>query len=425
MRLPVWEKGREMKNKIDSSLIKALLWTVLGMVVMIFGTYYLVYGNFRFWESLYKRTFLTVCVLGYLSAGIVALRIKRFSYREQLGIAAFVITIVLCVMLSVIAVGRIYYSRKFLVIFYLFTVFWIGLGLFMYRNPKSLFYLICPVGLGFELAKKGSHRWELLKKPEIHKECDGIIIDYHEKISPEWMRFIANVSLTNIPIYHAATVYEKATGRISLRHLSSGVVSRFKVPKLYFAIKRVLECLTVIVGLPLILPLCLFAVIIIKSNSRGPALFIQERVGRGGKPFRMYKFRTMITESEAQGAKFTCTNDSRIIPMGKFLRKFRIDELPQLVNVLKGDMSLIGPRPEQVCFVKEFEREIPFYAYRHLTSPGITGWAQVVQGYAAGVEETEEKLSYDLYYVKYMGFWLDLLIFIKTVKTILTGFGSK
>ena len=111
--------------------------------------------------------------------------------------------------------------------------------------------------------------------------------------------------------------------------------------------------------------------------------------------------------------------------MGGFLRKFRIDELPQLINVLKGEMSIIGPRPEQVGFAKEFEKEIPFYAYRHMVPPGITGWAQVVQGYAAGTKETEKKLSYDLYYIKYMSFWLDALIAVKTLKTILTGFGSK
>ena len=190
-------------------------------------------------------------------------------------------------------------------------------------------------------------------------------------------------------------------------------------------VKHLFECLAIIVFSPIILFLSLFAFILIKCNSKGSVLFVQERVGKGGKPFKMYKFRTMITESEAQGAKFTSTNDSRIIPMGRFLRKFRIDELPQLLNVLKGDMGIIGPRPEQVTFVREFEKEIPFYAYRHLTPPGITGWAQVVQGYAAGVAETEEKLSYDLYYIKYMSVWLDILIVVKTLKTILTGFGSK
>lgn len=414
-----------MKNKIDGSLIKAFIWTVAGAFVILFACNFLVYHDLFFWKYYYRRTFLTLTVLAYLAAGTASLRIKRFSFREQLSIAIFVITMVMALLLSFIAIGRTYYSRKYLVFFYLASVFWIGLGLYLYRNPKTLFYLICPLGLGFKLAEKGSRRWELLRYPELHKNCDGIIIDYHEQIPPEWMRFIAYVSLTNIPIYHAAAVYEKVTGRISLHHLSSGIVSGFKVPKVYSAIKHFIECCAIIAFSPVILLFSLFAFIIIKLNSKGSAFFVQERVGKGGKPFKMYKFRTMITESEAQGAKFTSSNDSRIIPMGRFLRKFRIDELPQLINVLKGEMNIIGPRPEQVGFAKEFEKEIPFYAYRHLAPPGITGWAQVVQGYAAGVEETEEKLSYDLYYIKYMGFWLDALIVVKTLKTVLTGFGSK
>lgn len=414
-----------MKNKIDSSLIKAFIWIFAGMIVIVSLSHYLVYGDFIFWRKIYRRTFISLTIVGYLAAGIFSLTIKRFSFREQLSIEIFVLTMVMSIMLSVIAVWRLYYSRRYLIFFYLLSAVWIGVGLYLYRNPKSLFYLICPVGLGFELAKKGSRRWELLKKPELTKMCDGIIIDLHEEISPDWMRFIANVTLTNIPIYHAATVYEKIMGRISLKHLSRGIVSRFKVPKFYFIIKRIIECSAIIVMSPIILILGIFAAAVIKINSKGPIFFVQRRMGRGGKPFKMYKFRTMITESEAKGAKFTSSDDSRIISMGKFLRKFRIDELPQFINVLKGDMSLIGPRPEQVGFAEEFEEEIPFYSYRHLVSPGITGWAQVVQGYAAGVEETREKLSYDLYYIKYMCFWLDLLIVIKTLKTILTGFGSK
>ena len=414
-----------MKNKIDNSLIKAFVWIVAGAVVVQFVCNFLVYRELLFWQQLYRRTFLSLTVLAFLAAGSASLYIKRFSFREQLSIAIFLITMVMAVLISAIAIGRVYYSRKFLIYFYILSVLWIGLGLYLYRNPRTLFYLICPIGLGFKLAEKGSRRWELLKYPTFHKKCDGIIIDYHEQIPPEWMRFIAYVSLSNIPIYHAAAVYEKVTGRISLHHLSSGIVTGFKVPRLYSNIKHFAECLAIILLSPVILVLSLFAFIIIKLNSKGSAFFIQERVGKKGKPFKMYKFRTMITESEAEGAKFTSSHDSRIIPMGRFLRKFRIDELPQLINVLKGEMSIIGPRPEQVGFAKEFEKEIPFYAYRHLVPPGITGWAQVVQGYAAGVKETEEKLSYDLYYIKYMGFWLDALIAVKTLKTILTGFGSK
>lgn len=414
-----------MKNKIDSSMIKSFIWTMLGMVVITTLTYFTVYGNFLFWDVINRRTFISFTIIGYLISSIASLQIKRFSFREQISIAIFIITAVMAILLSVVAIGRFYYSRSYLVIYCIFSFVWISLGLFFYRNPRNFFYLICPIGLGGELAKKGGRHWELLKEPEITKKCDGIIIDLHEKISPEWMRFIANISLTNIPIYHAATVFEKVTGKISLKHLSEGIVSKFKPSKYYSFVKRILESLTIFLFSPIVILLCVFTALVIKINSRGTVFFIQERIGLRGKSFKMYKFRTMITDSEANGVKFTSLNDSRIIPMGKFLRKFRLDELPQLLNVLNGTMSLIGPRPEQVNFAKDFEINIPFYAYRHLIKPGITGWSQVVFGYAAGIEETAEKLGYDLYYIRYMGFWLDFLIVIKTLKTILTGFGSK
>lgn len=414
-----------MKNKIDSSMIKSFIWTMIGMIIITTLTYFTVYGNFLFWNVIERRTFISLTVIGYLFSSTASLQIKRFSFREQISIAAFILTAVIAIFLSVVAIGRFYYSRSYLVIYYIFSFAWISLGLFLYRNPRNFFYLICPVGLGVELAKKGSRRWELLREPEVTKKCDGIIIDLHEKIPPEWMRFIANISLTNISIYHAATVFEKVTGKISLKHLSEGIASKFKPSKYYSFVKQILESFTIFLFSPIVILLCCFTALVIKINSRGSVFFIQERMGLRGKPFKMYKFRTMITDSEANGVKFTSSNDSRIIPMGKFLRKFRLDELPQLLNVLNGTMSLIGPRPEQVSFAKDFEREIPFYAYRHLVKPGITGWSQVVFGYAAGIEETAEKLGYDLYYIKYMGFSIDFIIVIKTLKTILTGFGSK
>src|SRR5690606_30964826 len=124
-------------------------------------------------------------------------------------------------------------------------------------------------------------------------------------------------------------------------------------------------------------------------------------------------------------ARFAAADDDRITPIGRILRRYRLDELPQLWNVLKGDMSIVGPRPEQVAFARQFEKEIPFYQWRHRVKPGITGWAQVQQGYAAGVEDTIEKLEYDLYYVKHLSFWLDVFIMLRTVRIILTGFGAR
>ena len=154
-------------------------------------------------------------------------------------------------------------------------------------------------------------------------------------------------------------------------------------------------------------------------------MFIQNRVGKGNKDFRIYKFRSMSKDSEAAGAQFAQCGDMRVTRVGKVIRKLRIDELPQFFNVLKGDMSLIGPRPEQRTFVDQFEREIPFYMYRHIVRPGISGWAQVVHGYAADTDDTRIKIEHDFYYIKHFSLWLDVLIVFKTIKTILTGFGAR
>jgi lipopolysaccharide/colanic/teichoic acid biosynthesis glycosyltransferase len=163
----------------------------------------------------------------------------------------------------------------------------------------------------------------------------------------------------------------------------------------------------------------------VKLADPGRSIFVQERVGLNGHVFTMYKFRTMYSDAEEQGPAFAREDDPRFIKGGWFLRKSRLDEIPQLWNVLKGDMTLVGPRAEQVPFVERFRKAIPFYDHRHMVRPGITGWAQVNYGYADDQADTMEKLTYDLYYIKHMSPILDLRIFWKSVWTILTGFGAR
>jgi lipopolysaccharide/colanic/teichoic acid biosynthesis glycosyltransferase len=165
--------------------------------------------------------------------------------------------------------------------------------------------------------------------------------------------------------------------------------------------------------------------IVIRLDSNGPVIFAQPRAGRGGKPFVLYKFRTMVREADATGAQFAVPDDERLTRVGRGLRRFRVDELPQLWNVLKGDLSLVGPRPEQIPFVERFGQTIPFYTHRHLIRPGVTGWAQVNFGYADNEIDTVEKLSYDLYYLKHVSPWLDLSILGRSVWTVLSGFGAQ
>ncbi|NTS65892.1 sugar transferase [Sphingomonas sp. HHU CXW] len=168
--------------------------------------------------------------------------------------------------------------------------------------------------------------------------------------------------------------------------------------------------------------------VVIKATSRGPVFFVQPRVGYRGKPFRMWKFRTMVnrpaTQAELEAAK-TLDGDPRITAPGRFLRRSRLDELPQLWNVLRGQMSWIGPRPEALPLSRWYQSEIPFYRYRHIVRPGITGWAQVSQGHVLEIEDVMKKLSYDFFYISNFSPWIDLLIVVRTIKTMLTGFGSR
>src|SRR5690606_19730177 len=188
-----------------------------------------------------------------------------------------------------------------------------------------------------------------------------------------------------------------------------------KARPLYQRVKRVIDIAFVVLASPLLLPAFLILAILIKLDSPGPVFYLQERIGEGNIPFRMIKFRSMYVDAEADGAQVTAKDDPRITRVGRFMRRFRIDEWPQLWNVLIGEMSLIGPRPEQVVFAREYEKEIPGYSCRHLVKPGITGWAQVQHGYAAGTDDTRTKLEYDLYYIKNMSIWLDLSILIRTI----------
>ena len=203
---------------------------------------------------------------------------------------------------------------------------------------------------------------------------------------------------------------------------SSHVEHHHHNQNLYLIIKRVIDLILSIITFILTLPVVLITMLIIKFDSPGPALFVQERVGLNGRTFNIYKLRTMRTDAEINGPQWASTNDPRITNVGEFLRKTRIDELPQLVNVIKGDMSIVGPRPEREFFIKKFEREIPGFSKRLLVKPGLTGWAQVNGGYELS---PNEKLNLDLYYIKHSSTLLDFSIMFKTISVIFTGEGAR
>ena len=191
------------------------------------------------------------------------------------------------------------------------------------------------------------------------------------------------------------------------------------------AAKRTLDVVLALVGLLLAAPAMLFVWLLLRFRSPGPPLYSQTRVGKDGAHFTIYKFRSMRVDAEAtSGAVWSTQNDPRVTPVGRFLRRTRLDELPQLWNVLRGDMSIVGPRPERPEFIAELTRQIPFYGQRHVVRPGLTGWAQVRHRYGSTVDDAQEKLQYDLFYIKHMSIAFDVYIAVETVKTVLVRAGS-
>jgi len=253
-----------------------------------------------------------------------------------------------------------------------------------------------------------------------------LAVDLRAVLSDGMARFVSSCNLAGYPMRSLVSAYEEHTGRLAIVHLFEGweltVPLSGRAP--YVRTKRLLDTLLVLVAAPLALVLGLLIAVAIKVDSRGPVIFKQRRIGLEGKPFTLYKYRTMRYDTGAE-ARFARLGDDRLTRVGHFLRRIRIDELPQLWNVMRGDISLVGPRPEQGPFVDRFSETIPFYTHRHLVRPGLTGWAQVNFGYADSEADTVEKLSYDLYYVKHVSPWLDLEILGRSVWTVLSGFGAR
>jgi sugar transferase (PEP-CTERM system associated) len=239
---------------------------------------------------------------------------------------------------------------------------------------------------------------------------------------------LLSMKLQGVQFDHLASVYEEYTGKIAVENLrpswlifSSGFQ---KAPHLRTT-KRLCDVLAALAGLIVGLPIMAVIAIVLKLTSKGPVLYHQARVGENGEIFTVHKFRSMRLDAEAgTGAVWAKPNDNRVTKFGRFLRRTRLDELPQFWNILIGEMSLVGPRPERPEFVEELTRQIPFYGERHTLKPGLTGWAQVRYTYGASVEDALEKLQYDLFYVKNLTLSLDVLIILNTIKTVILRRGS-
>lgn len=264
---------------------------------------------------------------------------------------------------------------------------------------------------------------EELKRKNIKK----IILALDERRGNFPTRFLLDVKLQGIDIVDFNDVYEEVTGKIAIDRIypSNIIFSKgFKTTILKSMLKRVFDIFLSIVVLIVFFPICLFTAILIKIDSKGSVFYTQKRMGKAGIEFDIFKFRSMRIYSETEsGPIWAQKNDPRITKVGKIMRKFRIDEIPQVINVLKGDMSFVGPRPERKFFVEQLKDQIPYYIERLIVKPGITGWATVKSGYCYTVDNNIEKIQYDLYYIKHLSILFDIKILFYTIKVILFGEG--
>ena len=259
-------------------------------------------------------------------------------------------------------------------------------------------------------------------------DVDEVVVELQDRRGRLPVDELLSLKTRGVRVQEATSLYERVTGKISIENLKPSWMlfgDGFEVSRSVLIGKQIVSFSVSLLLLVLFLPLFPLIALLIKLDSPGPVFFRQERVGEDGKVFTLWKFRSMRKDAERNtGPVWAKAQDSRVTRVGRYLRRTRLDEVPQLFNVLKGDMSLVGPRPERPNFVDELSKTIPFYYLRHSVKPGVTGWAQINYGYGNSVEDAVEKLQYDLFYIKNVSWALDLLVLLHTIKTVLVRKGS-
>ncbi|WP_242121426.1 sugar transferase [Sphingomonas lacusdianchii] len=363
-------------------------------------------------------------------AGIFLFRgVSKYPGVEASAYIVPSFTIAHAALLAIFILGRFEYSRILLTTSFVSNIVLFFLVALMGRRRRMCIGII-PEGQYTIPANADNIQWSLLNDPlDDVSHLDAIAVDLRADISDAWDRRLAACALSDLPVYHFKHLLESLSGKVELEHLSENSFGTLSPLRSYMRAKHFVDVVCAFTAIIVLMPLLIVIALVVRFTSPGPILFRQVRIGYQGRPFRVFKFRTMTHVPAGTGdlldAAKTKDGDMRVTRPGGFLRQSRLDELPQLLNVIKGEMSWIGPRPEAEVLSRWYEKEIPFYPYRHIVRPGITGWAQVNQGHVAEVEEVKSKLHYDFYYIKHFSPWIDLLIVARTIKTMLTGFGAR
>lgn len=415
----VGQGGRIRRNKYAREVM-ALLWPVIFAILLQSSAYILV--TIRPGRSDWPMIFLAAIVLAFvpLSTGLILAGLRR--HGSAIITATITTTGLFSVAVSVLSALRVPVSYQGLAASFPFAVLTMAYANVRFQRSFAAKVALASFSQAKELASKiGGAR--ILNMPlEDISDIEILLIDPREHHSEEWSALMAKCYLGGIEIMPWTRYIEIRRGRLDVSSFDVSHLAYSPTQLLYARLKRPLDLLLLLLTLPVTIPVALMVALYIALRDGGPVLFVQLRRGYGGKTFRMYKFRTMY---KGTGGGATMVSDSRIIPGCGILRKLRLDELPQLYNILLGDMSLIGPRPEAIDLAKIYEREIPQYPMRLLVLPGITGWAQVNNGYTSTSDEALVKLSHDLYYIKHLSLDLDLLIVFRTVRTLLIWVGAR
>ncbi|MHA1559669.1 MAG: sugar transferase [Alphaproteobacteria bacterium] len=403
---------------------------LLGALVVAVIVPALLRSQLSFLEvSLDSATATTIGSAAAVLAG--AFVVRRITVYPGAQALAYVFPVFAGVFAAVVVIfffARIDYSRAQFLLSFVLSVSWFLVALRTERRVRRLHFLVLPFGNGPSLVDMGGAEWNIARSPDDRSRgYSGVVADLRSDMPPDWQRMLADAALNGTPVYHSKLLAEALSGRVEIEHLSENHLGSLLPSRLYLRLKRYFDLALSIISLPIVLPAVALAVLAILLFDSGPVFFRQQRLGFRGKEFTVFKLRTMrpAPPRSDKGQHFTVENDTRVTTVGRFLRKFRIDELPQIVNILRGEMSWIGPRPEALALAEWYERKIPFYSYRHIVRPGISGWAAVNQGNVAKIDAATIKLQYDFYYIKHLSLWLDILIFGKTLRTVLTGFGAR
>jgi lipopolysaccharide/colanic/teichoic acid biosynthesis glycosyltransferase len=373
-------------------------------------------------EQTILATALAYAVVWYCGRRLDAF--PRVTLQGNLGYVAPVAAITYSTIAVFLVLLRSDYSRVQLFGSGILAVLWMAFVAQLRARYLVRHYAVVPTALIGAMPELPNCRW--LDFDEVQARAirvDAIVADLGPDLTQGQLSALAGAAIAGVPVLDRRYILETLTGRTPLGGLTPNEYGSLLPSRQYLVVRRAIELALTMLFLPVLLPILVLVALAVRLDSRGPIFFRQMRVGRRGRAFPMVKFRTMY--EGAAGPSFTRDGDPRVTRVGGILRRYRLDELPQLINVLRGDMSWVGPRPEALPLDQQYVREIPHFSLRGIVRPGVTGWAQINQGYAHEPDAMRSKLEYDLFYLKHCSLWLDVVIVLRTFAVVFGGAGAR